>query len=75
METTTTPQLKIEDLKVLKEIVSLAVSRGAFNAGECTAIGAVYDKLNVFLNFIDTHEAAKQQAEAAVPPAQEPQGE
>ena len=75
MENTTNPQLKIEDLKVLKEIVNQAVSRGAFNAGECTAIGAVYDKLNVFLNFIDAQEAAKQQAETAEPTAQEPQGE
>jgi len=75
MENTTNPQLKIEDLKVLKEIVNQAVSRGAFNASECTAIGAVYDKLNVFLNFIDAQEAAKQQAEAAEPTAQEPQGE
>jgi len=75
METTTTPQLKIEDLKVLKEIVNIAVSRGAFNASECTTIGAVYDKLNVFLNFIDTQEAAKQQADGAVPSAPEPQGE
>ena len=75
MENTTNPQLKIEDLKVLKEIVNQAVSRGAFNAGECTAIGAVYDKLNVFLNFIDAQEAAKQQAEAAEPTAQEPLGE
>ena len=75
MENTTTPQLKIEDLKVLKEIVNQAVTRGAFNAGECTAIGAVYDKLNVFLNFIDTQEAAKQQADATVPSAPEPQGE
>ena len=75
METTTNPQLKIEDLKVLKEIVNQAVTRGAFNAGECTAIGAVYDKLNVFLNFIDTQEAAKQQADATVPSAPEPQGE
>lgn len=72
MENTTSPQLKIEDLRVLKEIINQAVSRGAFNAGECSGIGAVYDKLAVFLNFIDAQEAAKQQAEAQ---AQEPKGE
>lgn len=75
MENTTNPQLKIEDLKVLRQIINQAVTRGAFNAGECSTIGAVYDKLNVFLNFIDAQEAAKQQAEAAEPSAQEPQGE
>jgi hypothetical protein len=75
MENTTTPQLKIEDLKVLKEIVNQAVTRGAFNAGECSAIGAVYDKLTVFLNFIDAQEAAKQKAEAEAAAHQEPKGE
>jgi hypothetical protein len=55
------PQLTIADLQNLRSIVDMAVRRGAFPANEISAVGAVYDKLNVFLN--------------AVAPAQQPEAE
>ena len=49
---TTPPQITINDLAVLKELVDLACSRGAFRANEMTSVGEIYDKLTVFLNTV-----------------------
>ena len=65
----TQPQLKIEDLRVLQEIVELSVKRGTFTASECSAVGAAYDKLNWFLTHIQAAEA--EAAEATKTVAQE----
>jgi hypothetical protein len=54
------PQLKIEDLRVTRDIINLAVKRGAFDASECVTVGSVYERINTFLNFV-----AAQEAEAA----------
>ena len=50
--TITPPQITINDLAVLKELVDLACSRGAFRANEMTSVGEIYDKLTVFLNTV-----------------------
>lgn len=52
-------QLQLNDLNGLLRIVDVAMKRGAFQANEATAVGAVYDKLSAFV----THAMA-QQAEA-----------
>jgi len=52
------PELNISDLQNIRAIIDTAVRRGAFGAGEASAVGAVFDRLNTFLN--------------AVAPAQEP---
>jgi hypothetical protein len=49
---TTPPQITINDLAMLKELVDLACSRGAFRADEMSSVGQVYDKLTVFLNTV-----------------------
>lgn len=46
------PQLTITDLQNLRSIVDMAVRRGAFAATEISAVGATYDKINVFLNAV-----------------------
>ena len=50
MEETNDP-IKITDLIVIKNIIDLACSRGAFRAEEMKSIGDVYDKLS---NFVDS---------------------
>jgi hypothetical protein len=58
-------QLSITDLAVIKNVIDLASTRGAFRAAEMKAVGEVYDKLTVFL------ETVIKQAEAEVKPDQQ----
>lgn len=48
----TRPELKINDLLQVRALVELSVRRGAFQANEMTAVGAIYDRLNNFLNAV-----------------------
>lgn len=54
------PQLSISDLQNLRAVVDLAVKRGAFGAAEASSVGAVFDRLNTFLEAL-----AQQQGETA----------
>lgn len=53
------PQLTLADLQVLAQAIDIASQRGAYRAGEMGDVGAVYNKLTAFLQFI-----AKQRQEA-----------
>lgn len=56
------PELTINDLTNVRSVLDIAVRRGAFAANELTGVGAVYDKLNAFLNAIASQaEAEKKQ--------------
>ena len=46
------PQLTINDMIVLKNMVEITQSRGAFKADEMTTVGNVYNKLAVFLQAV-----------------------
>ena len=62
MEDTTHPvTITIADLDVLKNIVDLASSRGAFRGAELAEVGAVYNKLTQFLEAV----VAQAKAEAS----------
>lgn len=41
--------LNVQDLNMLRSIIDLAAQRGAFKPAEMAAVGAVYNKLNGFL--------------------------
>jgi hypothetical protein len=45
-----TNQLSVTDLAVIKNIIDLASSRGAFRASEMRQVGEIYDRLTAFLN-------------------------
>ena len=60
---TVTTQITIADLNLLKNIVDLASTRGAFRASEMQEIGAVYNRLNAFLEDV----VSQAQAESATP--------
>ena len=47
-----TPELSISDLQNLRAIVDTAARRGAFAANEMSAVGAVFDRVNAFLNSV-----------------------
>jgi hypothetical protein len=46
------PELTLNDLANLKAIVETAARRGAFQATEMTAVGAVFDRLSTFLTAV-----------------------
>lgn len=56
------PELNISDLQNIRAVIDTSVRRGAFGAGEASAVGAVFDRLNTFLNAVS----------AAQEPSQEP---
>ena len=60
-------QLSITDLAVLKNVIDVACSRGAFKAAEMKQVGEIYDKLTAFL------DAVVAQAEAQTQQQGEPQ--
>lgn len=51
-------QLTIADLQALASVIDVACRRGAFGASEVTEVGAVFDKLNNFLQIISQQKAA-----------------
>jgi hypothetical protein len=49
--------ITISDLDAIKSIIDLAARRGAFGAGEMAEVGAVYNKLDAFLNAVTAQSA------------------
>jgi len=64
--TITPPQITISDLIIIKDLINLACTRGAFRGDEMTSVGEVYDKLTGFLNTVlaAAQVEADQQGEA-----------
>ena len=56
-------QLTIADLQMLSRVVDLASRRGAFQAGELSQVGDVYNKLSGFLAYVE--DTQKKEADAA----------
>jgi hypothetical protein len=65
-------QITIADLDTIKNIIDLACTRGAFRGAEASQVGAVYDKLTLFLDAVIA-QAKEQEANKA--DAGTPQGE
>jgi hypothetical protein len=66
--------ITVADLNLLKNIIDLASTRGAFRAGEMKEIGEVYNKLTVFLDAV-VAQAQAQEAESQTAEDSEPKGE
>lgn len=62
--------LSVTDLALIKNIIDLACSRGAFKASEMRSVGEVYDKLTIFLDTIIAQASA-----ANAPDTQTTQGD
>lgn len=60
----TPPELSIADLQNLRAIVDVAVKRGTFAAGEISAVGNVYDRLNAFLTAVTPAQETEQAPQA-----------
>jgi hypothetical protein len=56
-------QINVADLALLRNLVEVASTRGAFKADELSTVGQVYDKLNTFLNrLVEEAEQAEKSA-------------
>lgn len=51
------PDLNVNDLVALKNIIEVATTRGAFKATELEAVGKTFNKLNTFLEAVAKKEA------------------
>lgn len=54
------PELTVTDLQNLRAIIDIAATRGAFKAAEMAGVGAVFNKLDKFLNAVVPAQAAEQ---------------
>ena len=50
--TSAPPDFNVSDLLSVRTIIDVAARRGAFGAGEMASVGAVYTKLDNFLNVV-----------------------
>lgn len=64
--------ITVADLNLLKNIIDLASTRGAFRAAELKEVGEVYNKLSVFLEAV---VAQAQEQGLENPDANQSQGE
>lgn len=54
--------LGVADLQNAAQVIDVAVSRGAFRAGEAAQVGAVYNRLVAFIQSVQQQQAAQQEA-------------
>jgi hypothetical protein len=54
------PELNINDLVAMRNVIDVVTKRGAFQANELSSVGQLFDKLNAFLD-------AAQKAQPAAP--------
>ena len=58
-------EITIVDLNLLKNIIDLASTRGAFRAGEMKEVGEVYNKLVAFLEVVVLQAKAQEESQAS----------
>ena len=66
--------ITVADLNLLKNIIDLASTRGAFRAAEMKEIGEVYNKLSAFLDAV-VAQAQSQESESQNADDSESKGE
>ena len=64
------PELTISDLQNIRSIIEVASKRGAFGAGEMSAIGSVFDKLTTFLAAVAPQQAPTAEGTEETPAAE-----
>jgi hypothetical protein len=59
--------INLADLDLIRQIIDLATSRGAFKGAELSDIGRVYNKLTAFLDLAVAQAQAEQEAANPTP--------
>mgnify|MGYP001063702488 CR=1 FL=1 len=62
-------ELTVQDLGVLKTIIEVAQSRGAFKANELEAIGKTFNKLDTFLTTVQNQQVTESANAPTMPAA------
>lgn len=55
--------INLSDLQSLLNVIDIATERGAFKGKELSQVGAVYDKLDVFLRYVAEQQQAAAEAQ------------
>ena len=55
-EQVSAPQLGVNDLKLMANILEVVSNRGAIKANEMQAVGATYNKLEAFLKIVEAQQ-------------------
>ena len=63
------PQLGVADLQNAAQIIDAAVTRGAFKASEAAQVGAVYNKIQAFVQSVVESQNNQQTEEVTEAPA------
>jgi len=63
--------LHVDDINLIRQVIEIASTRGAFQAGELKAVGEVYEKVTTFLNEVQANEQSKEGAPQEVQPTEE----
>ena len=61
--------LHVDDINLIRQVIEIASTRGAFQAGELKSVGEVYEKVTTFLNEV---QANTEQSKEGTPPKEEP---
>ena len=61
-------ELTVQDLGVLRSIIDVASTRGAFKANEMEAVGKTFNKLDTFLQTVEKAEAEAKTAKPEAAP-------
>lgn len=51
------PELNINDLMAMRNLIDVVSKRGAFQANELSSVGVLFDKLNAFLESVQAQQA------------------
>lgn len=57
--------LGVADLQNAAQVIDVAVSRGAFRAGEAAQVGTVFNRLVAFIQSVQQQQQPQQEAQAA----------
>ena len=59
------PNLTVNDLAAVANVIDLAVQRGAFKAAEAKQVGEVFDKVAGFVQFVSDQQKAAAEGDKA----------
>ena len=60
---TVNPELTVNDLSAIKQVIDVASQRGAFKPNEMVAVGSIYNKLEAFLAAVAAQQEAAPKGE------------
>lgn len=72
---TTAPNLNINDLATMANVIDICTQRGAFRANELKPVGELFEKISAFVKAAQEQAKAAEEAVGAAAPAADESGE